>query len=106
VVCELSCRGLVVGVGRCAGVRDEPSSGGGGASASDPHAGWGANPETSEQILADYLDRGGNVVEPANVYANGHSEKIVGDFFAARPGMRERVVHSTKFFGGSEGDLG
>jgi aryl-alcohol dehydrogenase-like predicted oxidoreductase len=61
--------------------------------------GWGANPETSEAILAEFLDRGGNVVDTANVYTNGHSEKIVGDFFAARPGRRERVVLSTKFFG-------
>src|SRR5258707_10224748 len=61
--------------------------------------GWGASPETSEAILAEYLDRGGNVVDTANVYTNGHSEKIVGDFFAARTGLRERVVLSTKFFG-------
>jgi aryl-alcohol dehydrogenase-like predicted oxidoreductase len=61
--------------------------------------GWGASPETSEAILAEYLDRGGNVVDTANVYTNGHSEKIVGDFFAARPGLRDRVVLSTKFFG-------
>ena len=61
--------------------------------------GWGASPETSEAILAEYLDRGGNVVDTANVYTNGHSEKIIGDFFAARPGLRERVVLSTKFFG-------
>jgi aryl-alcohol dehydrogenase-like predicted oxidoreductase len=61
--------------------------------------GWGASPETSEAILAEYLDQGGNVVDTANVYTNGHSEKIVGDFFAARPGQRERVVLSTKFFG-------
>jgi aryl-alcohol dehydrogenase-like predicted oxidoreductase len=60
--------------------------------------GWGANPETSEAILAEYLDRGGNVVDTANIYTNGHSEKIVGDFFAARPGVREHVVLSTKFF--------
>jgi aryl-alcohol dehydrogenase-like predicted oxidoreductase len=61
--------------------------------------GWGASPETSQAILAEYLDRGGNVIDTANVYTNGHSEKIVGDFFAARPGLRERVVLSTKFFG-------
>ncbi|MCU1430735.1 MAG: aryl-alcohol dehydrogenase [Actinomycetia bacterium] len=60
--------------------------------------GWGASPETSEAMLAEYLDRGGNVVDTANIYTNGHSEKIVGDFFAARPGRRERVVLSTKFF--------
>jgi aryl-alcohol dehydrogenase-like predicted oxidoreductase len=61
--------------------------------------GWGASPETSEAIISEYLDRGGNVVDTANMYTNGHSEKIVGDFFAARSGLRERVVLSTKFFG-------
>jgi aryl-alcohol dehydrogenase-like predicted oxidoreductase len=60
--------------------------------------GWGASPETSEAILAEYLDRGGNVIDTANTYTNGHSEKIIGDFFAARPGVRDRVVLSTKFF--------
>src|SRR5580704_14612959 len=54
--------------------------------------GWGASPETSEAILTEYLDRGGNVVDTANVYTNGHSEKIVGDFFAARPGLRGEEV--------------
>jgi aryl-alcohol dehydrogenase-like predicted oxidoreductase len=61
-------------------------------------SGWGASPETAEAILTAYLERGGNVVDTANIYTNGHSEKIVGDFFAARPGLRERVVLSTKFF--------
>jgi aryl-alcohol dehydrogenase-like predicted oxidoreductase len=60
--------------------------------------GWGASPETSEAILAEYLDRGGNVIDTANIYTNGHYEKIVGDYFAARPGLRDRVVLSTKFF--------
>src|ERR1700722_18191728 len=61
--------------------------------------GWGSSQETSEAIISEYLDRGGNVVDTANMYTNGHSEKIVGDFFAARPGLRERIVLSTKFFG-------
>jgi aryl-alcohol dehydrogenase-like predicted oxidoreductase len=61
-------------------------------------SGWGASPQTSEAILAEYLDRGGNAIDTANIYTNGHSEKIVGDFFAARPGLRDRVVLSTKFF--------
>jgi aryl-alcohol dehydrogenase-like predicted oxidoreductase len=60
--------------------------------------GWGAGPTTSEAILAEYLDRGGNLVDTANTYTNGHAEKIIGDFFAARPGRRERVVLSAKFF--------
>jgi hypothetical protein len=37
--------------------------------------GWGARAETAEAILAEYLDCGGNVVDTANTYANGHSEK-------------------------------
>ena len=31
-------------------------------------------------------------------YTNGHSEKILGDWFAAHPGRRDRVVLATKFF--------
>jgi len=34
-----------------------------------------------------------------NFYTNGHSEKILGDFFAAYPGRREHVVLASKFFG-------
>jgi hypothetical protein len=65
--------------------------------------GWGASPENSEQILAEYLDRCGNVVDTANVYTNGHSEKIVGDFFAARPGLRERALDDLVAAGGRDG---
>ena len=64
----------------------------------DPAAA-GASVEESEQILAAYLDRGGNFIDTANFYTNGHSEKILGDFFAAQPGRRERVVLASKFFG-------
>jgi aryl-alcohol dehydrogenase (NADP+) len=59
----------------------------------------GCSVEESEKILSAYLDRGGNFVDTANFYANGHSEKILGDFFAARPGRREHVVLASKFFG-------
>jgi aryl-alcohol dehydrogenase-like predicted oxidoreductase len=59
----------------------------------------GTSVEESEKILATYLDLGGNFVDTANFYANGHSEKILGDFFAARPGRREHVVLASKFFG-------
>jgi aryl-alcohol dehydrogenase-like predicted oxidoreductase len=60
--------------------------------------GWGASPETSAAILDEYLDRGGNLIDTANTYTNGHAEKVIGDFFAARPGLRDRTVLSTKFF--------
>jgi aryl-alcohol dehydrogenase-like predicted oxidoreductase len=63
----------------------------------DPGAA-GCSVEESEKILATYLDRGGNFIDTANFYANGHSEKILGDFFAAQPGRREHVVLASKFF--------
>jgi aryl-alcohol dehydrogenase-like predicted oxidoreductase len=63
----------------------------------DPGAA-GSSVEESEKILATYLDRGGNFVDTANFYTNGHSEAILGDFLAAHPGRRERVVLASKFF--------
>src|ERR1700761_3384111 len=64
----------------------------------DDH-GWGASPAESANILAAYLDHGGNSIDTANIYTGGHSEKIIGDWFAAHPERRERVVLGTKFFG-------
>ncbi|MGP4019085.1 aldo/keto reductase [Saccharopolyspora sp. 5N708] len=64
----------------------------------DP-GGAGCSPAESERILAAYLDLGGNFIDTANFYTNGHSEKILGDFFAAHPGRRGHVVLASKFFG-------
>jgi aryl-alcohol dehydrogenase-like predicted oxidoreductase len=61
--------------------------------------GWGSSPAESVNILAAYLDRGGNSVDTANIYTNGHSEKIIGDYFAGQHALRDRVVIGTKFFG-------
>jgi len=61
--------------------------------------GWGCTPEEADSMMNEYLGRGGNFIDTANIYTNGHSEKIVGDFFAARPGQRDRVVIGTKFLG-------
>ena len=63
----------------------------------DPGAA-GSSVEESEKILGTYLDLGGNFVDTANFYTNGHSEKILGDWFAAHPGQREHVVVASKFF--------
>jgi aryl-alcohol dehydrogenase-like predicted oxidoreductase len=60
--------------------------------------GAGTSVAESERILAAYLDRGGNFIDTANFYTNGHSEAILGDYFAARPGRREHVVLASKFF--------
>jgi aryl-alcohol dehydrogenase-like predicted oxidoreductase len=61
--------------------------------------GWGSSPAESAAILDEYLDRGGNFIDTANLYTNGHSEKIIGDFFAGHGDRRDRVVIATKFFG-------
>src|SRR5471032_366707 len=60
--------------------------------------GWGSSRAESETILAAYLDQGGNFIDTANIYTNGHSEKIIGDFFTERKGRRDRAVIATKFF--------
>ncbi len=60
--------------------------------------GFGCSVEESEKIVQTYLDRGGNFLDTANFYTNGHSEQILGDFFAQRPGSRDRIVLATKFF--------
>jgi aryl-alcohol dehydrogenase-like predicted oxidoreductase len=63
----------------------------------DP-GGAGTSVEESEKILETYLDLGGNFIDTANFYTNGHSEKILGDFFARRLTRREHVVLASKFF--------
>jgi aryl-alcohol dehydrogenase-like predicted oxidoreductase len=60
--------------------------------------GWGASVADSETMIAAYLERGGNFIDTANIYTNGHSENIIGDFFARGKGNRDRVVIGTKFF--------
>ncbi|MEU0877823.1 aldo/keto reductase [Lentzea sp. NPDC005914] len=62
----------------------------------DPGAA-GCSVEEAEKILGVYLDRGGNFIDTANFYTNGHSEKILGDFFGSRK-TRDRVVLASKFF--------
>ncbi|MFJ6080522.1 aldo/keto reductase [Streptomyces sp. NPDC092369] len=61
--------------------------------------GFGTDVEESEKILQSYLDRGGNFLDTANFYTGGQSETILGDFLAARPGLRDRLVLATKFYG-------
>ena len=58
--------------------------------------GWGAPVAESEALLARFLERGGNFIDTANGYTKGHSEVIIGGYFA-RSGRRDRVVIATKF---------
>ena len=59
--------------------------------------GWGSTVAESEAILDHFLDRGGNFIDTANGYTKGHSEVIIGDYFAKTPGRRDRMVIATKF---------
>jgi aryl-alcohol dehydrogenase-like predicted oxidoreductase len=60
--------------------------------------GWGASVGDSEAILSRFLERGGNFIDTANGYTLGHSEVIIGNYVAKRPGLRDRLVIATKFF--------
>src|SRR4051812_24433135 len=48
-------------------------------------------------ILDRFIEAGGNLVDTANVYGGGESEKLLGRWFASRPAdVTDRVVLATK----------
>ncbi|MCG2840959.1 aldo/keto reductase [Sandaracinobacter sp. RS1-74] len=61
--------------------------------------GFGADAADSTAMLEAYVDRGGNFVDTANIYTGGSSETIIGDWLAAEPSRRDRLVVATKFSG-------
>lgn len=61
--------------------------------------GWGTTPTNAHEILNEYIENGGNVIDTANIYTKGHSEKIIGDFLANTSFRRDALVISTKFWG-------
>lgn len=56
--------------------------------------GWGADEAESRRIFDLYVERGGNFIDTANVYTNGTSERLIGEFSRGR---RERLVIATKY---------
>lgn len=54
--------------------------------------------ETSRAVLDAYVERGGNFIDTANVYNNGKSEEIIGQWLSDTS-RRDRVVLSTKVHG-------
>lgn len=56
--------------------------------------GWGADLDTSRQILDTYANRGGNFIDTANAYTNGTSEQFLGELLQ---GQRDRFVLATKY---------
>ncbi|HZR38745.1 MAG TPA: aldo/keto reductase [Ktedonobacteraceae bacterium] len=60
--------------------------------------GWGSSVSDAEAIIARYLELGGNFIDTANIYTDGHAEKIIGDFVAKGGARRDHLVLATKFF--------
>ena len=58
--------------------------------------GFGTDENTSKQMFDRYIDAGGNFIDTADAYTNGHSEELVGKFVVER-NLRDRVAIATKF---------
>lgn len=58
--------------------------------------GWGADDKESRRIFDCYLGHGGNFIDTANGYTNGHSEEMLGQFMK-ESGNRDRIVLATKY---------
>ncbi|MEL6759284.1 MAG: aldo/keto reductase [Myxococcota bacterium] len=58
--------------------------------------GWGTNAEGAREIFDTYAEAGGNFFDSADLYVNGRSEELLGEFIKAH-GMRDRAVIATKF---------
>ncbi len=58
--------------------------------------GWGSPRDTAFAILDRFVEAGGNFIDTADGYTNGSSERIIGEWIAAR-GTRDRCVLATKF---------
>jgi aryl-alcohol dehydrogenase-like predicted oxidoreductase len=56
--------------------------------------GWGAEKDECRKIFDQYAELGGNFIDTANGYTNGHSEMLVGEFLSGR---REQFVVATKY---------
>lgn len=56
--------------------------------------GWGSSEEECRRIFTAYAEAGGNVIDTANSYTDGASERIVGSLLSTD---RDRFVVSTKY---------
>lgn len=48
------------------------------------------------ELLDTCLDEGINIVDTADIYGGGHCEELLGDAFAANPGLRDKFFLQTK----------
>ena len=66
--------------------------------------GWGVSKEASFEMMAKFLEAGGNFIDTADGYTNGTSEVVIGEYLQESQ-KRERVVLATKFtFNAAPGD--
>lgn len=65
--------------------------------------GWGAAKDEARKIYDAYREAGGNFIDTANIYTNGSSEKLVGEFVT---GHREEMVIATKYTNSAAGFSG
>lgn len=56
--------------------------------------GWGAAKDVSRAMYQAFREAGGNFIDTANLYTNGASERLLGDFMK---GHRAEVVVATKY---------
>jgi aryl-alcohol dehydrogenase-like predicted oxidoreductase len=56
--------------------------------------GWGSSKEESRKVYDAFMEAGGNFIDTANVYTNGTSETLLGEFMT---GQRDRIVLATKY---------
>ena len=57
--------------------------------------GWGSSKDESRKVLDAFLEAGGNFIDTANVYTNGTSETLLGEFLKGRPGLGPSWRRST-----------
>jgi aryl-alcohol dehydrogenase-like predicted oxidoreductase len=60
--------------------------------------GWHAGDKASRVIFHRYLDRGGNLIDTADVYGGGTAEELLGKLIRETTD-RDRLVIATKFGG-------
>src|ERR1044072_5452719 len=58
--------------------------------------GWGADKEAARMIFDRYREQGGNFFDTADLYADGESERWLGEF-VQESGTRDQAVIATKF---------
>jgi aryl-alcohol dehydrogenase-like predicted oxidoreductase len=63
--------------------------------------GWGSAKDESRKIYDAYRDSGGNFIDTANMYTNGTSESLLGEFMRDH---RQSVVLATKYTNAGAGN--